>query len=201
MSQTAYDYADRDGILPISWEDMHGLCRALAVAAARFEPELILAVGRGGNYAGTLISHLLQVDVFPIRLSRRVNDVVTYTSPRWVVTPPDAVAKQRVLIVDEISGSGETLTLARARVLAMGAAAVRTAVLYAHSWGMAAPDYIGLVSDALILNPWDREVVRDGQVVFHPEYAAGLAEQGRAAEPSLLIPAPTFTLAKAPSTA
>ncbi len=196
MSQTTYDYTDRAGILPISWEDMHGLCRALAVAAAHFGPEIILAVGRGGNYAGTLISHMLQVDVYSVRLSRRVNDVVMVATPRWIVEPPAAVAGRRVLIVDEISSSGETLTLARARVEAMGAVAVRTAVLYAHTWGAAVPDYIGLVSDALILNPWDREVIRDGQAVFHPEYVAALAQQGIAAEPSLLIQAPVYELAK-----
>ena len=196
MSQASYDYANRTGILPISWEDMHGLCRALAVAAARFEPEIVLAVGRGGNYAGTLVAHMLQAEVYSIRLSRRVNDEVTYATPRWIVAPPEAMAGRRVLIVDEISSSGETLTLARARADAMGAVAVRTAVLYAHSWGTEVPDYIGLVSDALILNPWDREVIRDGQVVFHPEYVAALAQQGVVAAPSLLIQASTFELAK-----
>jgi hypoxanthine phosphoribosyltransferase len=198
MAETPYDYARRDGVLPISWQDMHGLCRALAVAVADFAPEIVLAVGRGGNYAGTLISHMLRVEVYPIRLTRRVNDVVMYPTPRWVVEPPAAVTGQRVLIVDEISSSGETLALARERVDALGAAAVRTAVLYAHTWGTDTPDYIGLVSDALILNPWDREVVQDGRLVFHPEYAAALAQQGLAADPALLIDAPAFTLAKAP---
>ncbi len=196
MSQTPYDYTHRTGVLPISWEDMHGLCRALALAAARFAPEMVLAVGRGGNYAGTLVAHMLRVEVYPIRLSRRVADVVTHPTPQWVVEPPAAVTGRRVLIVDEISSTGETLTLARARVAASGAAAVRTAVLYAHSWGVATPDYIGLISDALILNPWDREIVEEGRLVFHPEYAAALAAQGLRADATLLIAAPVYTLAK-----
>jgi hypothetical protein len=36
----------------------------------------------------------------------------------------------------------------------------------------------------------------DGDFVFHPEYLAALAEQGRAPDPSLLIPAATFKVAK-----
>jgi hypothetical protein len=69
-------------------------------------------------------------------------------------------------------------------------------VLYAHTWGVDAPDYIGLVTDALLLNPWDREILRDEEFQFHPEYVHGLALQGIAPEPSFLIGAPTFQLAK-----
>jgi hypothetical protein len=75
MPQSLYDYSQRKGIRPISWEDFHGLCKALAAAASRFEPEIILPVGRGGYSPSTLISHMLQVGVHPVRLSRRINDV------------------------------------------------------------------------------------------------------------------------------
>lgn len=196
MTSKPYDYGARTGIEPISWEEMHGICKALAVAASRFQPEVILAVGRGGFYPGTLIAHMLRVDVYPVRLSRRVNDVVTFEQPRWLIEPPPLVADRRILIVDEICSTGETLTLVKQKAEALGAREVRTAVLYAHSWGTSVPDDIGLISDALILNPWDREVVEDGGFVFHPEYAAALAQQGIAPDPSLLIQAPTIQLAK-----
>ncbi|MBX7237178.1 MAG: hypothetical protein K1X65_22535 [Caldilineales bacterium] len=56
---SSYDYSARQGVLPISWEDFHGLCKGLARAVAGCAPEIILAVGRGGFYPGTLIAHLL----------------------------------------------------------------------------------------------------------------------------------------------
>ncbi len=140
MAQSSYAYENRRGIHPISWNDFHGLCKALAAGLADFSPELILAVGRGGYYAGTLLAHILQVELYPIRLSRRV--------------------------------------------------------LYAHQHGAAIPDYIGLISDELLLNPWDREIFRDGAFQFHPEYVGALKEQGIAADASLLIAAPPFQLAK-----
>jgi uncharacterized protein len=196
MASKPYDYSTRTGIEPISWEDMHGICKALAVAAARIQPEVILAVGRGGFYPGTLIAHMLRVEVYPVRLSRRVNDVVTHDLPRWLVEPPPLVADRRVLIVDEICSTGETLMLVKQKAEALGARECRSAVLYAHSWGTSIPDYIGLISDALILNPWDREVVEDGRFVFHPEYVEALAHQEIAPAPSLLIQAPAIELAK-----
>jgi hypoxanthine phosphoribosyltransferase len=191
-----YDYTDRDGVQPISWDDFHGLVKALAVVVSPWQPEIILPVGRGGYYPGALLAHILQVEVYPVRLSRREADVVVRESPRWLAEPPAAVAGRRVLVVDEISSTGETLTIVRERALALGAAAARTAVLYAHTWGVAVPDYIGLISDALLLNPWDREIYRDGAFHFHPEYAGALAQQGLSADAALLIPATLFVAAK-----
>ncbi len=194
---SSYDYSARQGIYPISWEDFHGLCKALALAAAAFNPAIILGVGRGGYYPATLIAHLLQAELYPVRLSRRVNDVVVHERPQWIVRPPETVRDQRVLVVDEISSTGETLALVKSEALRLGAADVRCAVLYAHTWGAAIPDAIGLITDALILNPWDREILRDGAFHFHPEYVEALAQQGVAPSPDLLIPAtPVGALAK-----
>jgi hypoxanthine phosphoribosyltransferase len=197
VSDTSYDYATRQGIQPISWEDFHGICKALAQAVADFQPEIILPIGRGGYYPGTLLAHLLQVEVYPVRLSRRVKDMIKYDTPRWLVEPPPLIKDHRVLIVDEISGSGETITLVKEKAASLGATEIRSAVMYAHTWGVSTPDYIGLISDALLLNPWDREILRDGKFQFHPEYAEALAQQGVEADASLLIQATPIELAKA----
>jgi hypoxanthine phosphoribosyltransferase len=192
----SYDYSTRQDIQPISWNDFHGLCKAIAAGVAPWQPEMILAVGRGGFYPGTLVAHILRVEVFPVRLSRRVQDEVVHKTPQWLVEPPSQVRGLRVLVVDEISSTGETIRMVKEKALALGAAEVRSAVLYAHSWGVDTPDYIGLISDTLLLNPWDREIFRDGEFQFHPEYVDALAQQGIAADPSLLIPATPFPLAK-----
>lgn len=82
------------------------------------------------------------------------------------------------------------------KVEVLGASAVRTAVLYAHSWSAHIPDYIGLISDALLLNPWDREVVQAGHFQFHPEYVEALAQQNIVVDASLLIPTVVIQVAK-----
>jgi hypoxanthine phosphoribosyltransferase len=196
MSRKPYDYSTRRGVHPISWEDFHGICKALALAVARFAPEILLPVGRGGYYPGSLLAHMLRVEPYPVRVSRRLNDIVQRTSPQWLVEPPAIVRGRRVLIVDEICGSGETLSMIKDRAEALGAAEVRCAVMYVHSWSVPLPDYIGLVSDALLLNPWDREIVVDGAFQFHPEYVDALALQGIEPAPSLLIDAVPIVLAK-----
>ena len=196
MSKKPSDYENRTGVLPISWQDFHALCKGLAAAVSRYQPEIILPVGRGGYYPGTLMAHMLQVEPYPVRLSRRVRDIITYQSPRWLVEPPAAVRNRRVLVVDEISGSGETLTMVKDNVAALGAQAVRSAVLYAHTTGVDVPDYIGLITDALILNPWDREILKDDEFIFHPEYVDALEKQGIVPDSSLLINTPVIEIAK-----
>jgi uncharacterized protein len=192
------DYSRRQGVLPISWDQVHGICKALAEAASAWQVEAVLAVGRGGYYPGTLVAHLLRIDVHPVRVSRRVDDVVVYQEPRWVLEPPATIAGRRIVVVDEICSSGKTLTMVRERAAALGAREVKTAVLYAHTWGATTPDAIGLITDALVLNPWDREILRDGVFQFHPEYVEALRLQGRRPDQSLLIAAPAVTLAKGP---
>ncbi len=196
MSNKPYDYSTRKDIRLISWEDFHGICKALAKAVFAFQPEIILAVGRGGYYSGTLLAHMLQVEIYPVRISRRVNDMVQFKSPQWLVEPPASINGRRLLIVDEICDSGETLTLVKKKSKSLGAKAVRSAVLYAHSWGASIPDYIGILTDALLLNPWDREILNSDGFQFHPEYAGALAQQGIEPTPSLLIQSSPFELAK-----
>ena len=200
MAQNPYDYENRQGVFPVGWDDFHGLCKGLVQAIAPFDPEIILAIGRGGYYPGTLIAHMLLAEIYPVRLSRRVHDVVTYDHPIWLVRPPDLVRERRVLVVDEISSTGETLVMVKQEAERLEAAAVRCAVLYAHTRGSSVPDYIGLVSDDLLLNPWDREIFKDGVFQFNPEYVAALNEQGLQPAPSLLIDANTVKPAKGGNT-
>lgn len=196
MSQNSYDYATRKGVHPISWEDFHGICKALALSVSHFQPEVVLPIGRGGYYPGTLLAHLLQIEIYPVRISRRINDIVKYNEPQWIIPPPAEIAHRRILVVDEICDSGETIHMVKEKCLTMGASLVKSAVLYAHTKAVSVPDYIGIITDELLLNPWDREVFRDGKFQFHPEYVEALMHQGLEAKPELLVPARLFRLAK-----
>lgn len=191
-----YSYEQRKGILPISWEEYFRLCKGLALTISAYQPEIILGIARGGVYTATLLAHMLQAEFSVIKITRRVHDQVVYDAPVWGVKPPEVVQAQRVLLVDEICNEGITLRMAKEAVEQLGAREVRCAVLYAHEQGKALPDYIGIISDALILNPWDRDIVREGRFIWHPEYVHALAQQGRGPEPSLLLGLEALPLAK-----
>ena len=155
-----------------------------------------MPIGRGGYYPGTLLAHLLQVEIYPVRVSRRINDIVKFIEPQWFVTPPAEIAHRRVVVVDEICDSGETIVMVKDKCIELGASMVKSAVLYAHTKAVHVPDYIGIITDELLLNPWDREVFRNGNFHFNPEYVEALVHQGVEAKAELLIPAKAFQLAK-----
>ncbi len=169
-----YDYSRRSGVEPISWERFEVFVRRLAEQVEAFEPQIILGIARGGLFPATMLSFILRREFYPIRLTRRFEDAVVRDKPTWLVRPPGKVQGRRVLVVDEIVDTGHTIALAAQEVRDLQASDVRTASLFAHTWADPRPDYVAFTSDALILNPWDREVLMNGQWTTHPELVAAL---------------------------
>jgi hypoxanthine phosphoribosyltransferase len=81
---------------------------------------------------------------------------------------PPAVRGRRVLLVDETCDTGSTMRLALAAVVNAGATEVRTAV--AFKTGPFEVDYHALATESVIVLPWDREVLVDGELVPNPKY-------------------------------
>jgi hypothetical protein len=88
---------------------------------------------------------------------------------------PPQIAGKRVLIVDEISTSGDTLRLALAAVRDAQPTEVRSATNFARSRGYK-PDYFALETDATVIYPWDRKVFENNVLVVNPRYQSVIEE-------------------------
>ena len=135
----SYDYAHRFGVKPITWDEFASLSRILAEKIALVQPQIVLGIARAGLFPATAVACSLSCELFPIRLTRRLNDVVVYEKPVWKVPVPDEVYGKIVAVVDEIADAGQTLALAAERAKEKGAAQVLTASLVSHSWADPAP--------------------------------------------------------------
>jgi hypoxanthine phosphoribosyltransferase len=173
----SYDYATRKGVEEISWERFSELAAQVAEKLAQAKIDVIIGVARAGLFPATAAACMLRCEFFPVRITRRVNDQVTYNHPAWKVDVSPEVDGKRVAVIDEIADSGETLALVAGRVKALGATRVLTACLVSHSWAKPTPDVVALVSDALILFPWDRSVYVNGEWQLHPELIEALKAQ------------------------
>ena len=89
------------------------------------------------------------------------------------------VSGKVVAVVDEIADTGQTLEIVTAQVRMRGAKRVITTSLIAHTWANPAPDVVALVTDALVVFPWDRMVVIEGKWQPHPEIIAALEAQSQ----------------------
>ena len=175
----SYDYAHRSGILELSWTDFAEFSAELAGQLSGQPIDLVVGVARAGLFPATLLACMLRCELFPVRLTRRLNDEVVYKQPVWKVPVPPEVSGKVVAIVDEIVDTGETLSIVRQAVIAQGAKQVRTACLVSHSWAQPLPDFCARVSDALVVFPWDRRVLVNGDWQLHPELSAALKMQGK----------------------
>jgi hypoxanthine phosphoribosyltransferase len=123
---------------------------------------------------------MLRRGLYPARVSRRIDDEVKFQHPQWIVDVASDVQGKIVAVVDEIADTGETLALVAERVREKGARQVFTAALVAHTWAQPMPAVVALVTDALVLFPWDRQVYLEGQWQDHPELVAALKLQDSA---------------------
>jgi hypoxanthine phosphoribosyltransferase len=173
-----YDYSHRTGVLPLTWDDFARLSALLAELLEPFHPEIIVGLARAGLFPATAVACSLRCELYPARLTRRQNDQVITETPAWKVPISPAVAGKVVAIVDEMADSGQTLALAAAQAVELGARQVITASLVRHSWADPAPQLTTMVTDAFVIFPWDEKVRVNGVWVPHPEVEAGLMAQG-----------------------
>jgi hypoxanthine phosphoribosyltransferase len=153
----SYDHAHQ-GELHIAWEQFDSLCHTLAVMERGYDPQIIVGIAKGGVVPASVLASILRREFYPIRISRRHNDQLVRQTPELLMGPPQAIAGHRVLLVDDMVATGETMALARQACLEQGAREVRTACLCTHSFGQN-PDYVALVSDALVIFPWSHEAL------------------------------------------
>jgi hypoxanthine phosphoribosyltransferase len=173
----SYDYSHRKGVEEISWERFARLAETLAERLAVEDIEIVVGIARAGLFPATAVACALRKELFPVRITRRLNDQVTYQQPVWKVDVSKEVEGRVVAVIDEIADTGETLRLVAQRVREQGARRAITAGLVSHSWANPAPDYVALATDALVIFPWDKQVYQAGQWQFHPELADALKLQ------------------------
>lgn len=163
--------AGRNETFELSWELFGELSRALALRVGReFRPDLIIGIATAGVIPGAVIASMLRVEFFSMKITRRADGEIVYDTPQLLTAAPTQAAGRRVLLVDEISTSGETFRLALAATQEVGPAELRTAATFVRPGGYR-PDYFALETNALIVFPWDRQVLGGGgDLATHPIY-------------------------------
>ncbi|UCC71079.1 MAG: phosphoribosyl transferase [Gemmatimonadota bacterium] len=169
---------EEEGAFELSWELFGELCRALALRVARdYDPEAVVGIAAAGVIPGAVIAAMLGKEFYAIKITRREEGAGRRSRPEILSAAPPQLAGRRVLLVDEICETGDTLRLALAAVRDVDPAEVRTATSLVHVGGYE-PDYYALAAEGTVVFPWDREVVDEesGRLVVNPEYE-GLDDQ------------------------
>src|SRR5688500_12463369 len=112
---------------------------------------------------------MLQTDFEAMKVTRRVEGQVVRPRPAVLSPTPISARGRCVLVVDEITTSRDTLRLALATVREVRP--VRTATSFVRPGGYR-PDFFAMETDALVVFPWDKQIIERGQLVTGPMYAS-----------------------------
>jgi uncharacterized protein len=160
----------------LSWELFGELCRALALRVYRdYDPNIVVGIATAGVIPAAVVADILQIDFYSMKISRHA-DGRQGNAPMLLSTAPVQAASKRVLLVDEITTSGDTLRLGLAALRDVLPEEIRTATCFCRPGGFM-PDYHALETDDLIVFPWDRQIIEEGQFVVHPTYRGRIEEE------------------------
>jgi len=146
-------------VIYIPWSKAIELCYRLAsmLLDAGEDPDVIVAVSRGGLIPARIVSDVLGVDELVVLRSKfwGVGGRM-YSEPRIERRERLDLTGKSVLVVDEVTDTGATLSKVTRLVRDLGAAVVKTAVLHYKATSSFTPDYYveKLERWAWIFYPW-----------------------------------------------
>jgi hypoxanthine phosphoribosyltransferase len=142
----------------MTWEELGEGARELAerIHADGFEPEVILAIARGGLLVAGALGYALGVkNTYTMNVEFYTGRDERLAAPMILPPVPELVdlAEARLLIADDVADTGRTLALVK-DFCAGSVAEVRVAVLYEKPTSVVAGDYVWRRTDSWITFPW-----------------------------------------------
>ena len=147
----------------VTWDEVERLVDHL-IPQFTTEFDSMVIVTRGGVVPGGLLCEALNIENvmtasvdFPFESQRQAAKLLAW--PQFIQFPSDAqLAGRKVLVVDDVWGSGRTVTAVKNRVSAAGGFP-STCVLHFNPhrslFSQARPDFFAAVTDAYIIFPWE----------------------------------------------
>jgi len=147
----------------LTWDDVDKLIDHL-LPQFQGDFEMMVIITRGGIVPGGLLAEATGIPTiltaavdFPVELERQRTGLFAW--PRFIQFPnDDLLLGKRCLVVDDVWGSGRTITAVKNRIAA-AAGIPFTCVLhfnpYRTLFGNVRPDYYAAITDAHIVYPWE----------------------------------------------
>ena len=143
----------------MTWAEFDRQVQALARLAYSFKPDAVVGIAHGGVFVGGAVASALKAKFYPVRLTRRSRDSETRAPSGLQDDMPTTLHGKRVLVVDDICSSGDSLEMAALLAKAGGASKVKTAALVTRPEGGGKPDFTAISSQTFFVFPWDYQAV------------------------------------------
>jgi hypoxanthine phosphoribosyltransferase len=144
-----------------TWDYIYGLCRDVShqVTAAEFEPDVVVALARGGWFGGRCLCDFLGLDdLASLKMEHYVGTAQKSGEPQVRYPMPEgSVDGKDVLIIDDIADTGGSIRRAHEYVNERDPGEVRTGTLQLLGTSEFEPDFIGerLEEWTWVVYPWN----------------------------------------------
>ena len=144
-----------------NWEYIYGRCRAVAnqVKRTEYEPDVVVALARGGWFAGRCLCDFLGLDdLTSLKMEHYVGTAQKTGDPEIRYPMPEgSVEGKDVLIIDDIADTGGSIERAYEYVTDRNPNDVRTATVQLLGTSEFEPDYVGERLDewTWVVYPWN----------------------------------------------
>ncbi|WP_336034724.1 phosphoribosyltransferase [Halobacterium yunchengense] len=144
-----------------NWEYIYSLCRDVSddVKASEFEPDVVVALARGGWFAGRCLCDFLGLDdLTSLKMEHYVGTAEKSGEPEVRYPMPEGSVRDKdVLVIDDIADTGGSIERAHEYVSERDANEIRTATLQLLGTSEFDPDYVGeyLEEWTWVVYPWN----------------------------------------------
>jgi len=161
----------------ITWDEVTKLIDHL-IPQFDTEFDVMVIVTRGGIIPGGMLCEALKIGIvltaavdFPFEVERQAAKLMAW--PKFVQFPEtESFVGRKVLVVDDVWGSGRTITAVKNRISSAGGTPY-TCVLHFNPhrslFTQARPDYFAAITDAYIVYPWEVDRGIDKVLLDAPE--------------------------------
>lgn len=143
----------------VSWGEVYRLSALLVrqIKDAGYRPDVVIAIARGGYVPARLVCDFLDIyDLTSVRISHYTAGSSKEETARLSSPLCMEIKGLRVLLVDDITDTGDTIEVALQHIRESGPAEVRTAVLQHKKQSSLQPDFHAktLIKWRWIIYPW-----------------------------------------------
>jgi len=143
-----------------SWDQIYVLLLKLAEAVRKsgFEPDVIVGVSRGGWIPARIMSDLLENPKLA-NVTAEFYVGVAETKHEPSITQPVSlpVKNKKVLVVDDVADTGESLKQVNSHLKNQGASEIKIATIYYKPWSIIVPHYYEKETRCWIVFPWEQK--------------------------------------------
>jgi hypoxanthine phosphoribosyltransferase len=141
-----------------TWNQIYGMLfeQSEKISKSGYHPDILVGIARGGMIPARILADLLSVSQVAIFRIEFYTDIAkSGMQPAITQFLNVDIKGKKVLVIDDVSDSGQSLKIAKQYLIEKGAVDVKIATLYAKTATQVMPDFVEKITACWIVFPWE----------------------------------------------